>query len=218
MNTSGEVEDINQYLSDFPSTRRNFKDICTSKRTLTFGTEDECLKYNKENPKHASKAYRKVKAMLAKNRQVLEKQMDKYHLDALFMPISAQGIPSYRVREIYTWVYPLASNSGLPSLAIPCTYSKRGLPVSIELIGRINEENTLLNIAERWYNKYQPLHFPDYQNSNLGLSELSEVQFNNFKTLLGYHLFTHYLKKHADIRITPKQINQAIASLRENLS
>ena len=144
--------------------------------------------------------------------------MDKYHLDALFMPISAQGIPSYRVREIYTWVYPLASNSGLPSLAISCTYSKRGLPVSIELIGRINEENTLLNIAERWYNKYQPLHFPDYQNSNLDLSELSEAQFNNLKTLLGYHLFTHYLKKHADIRITPKQINQAIASLRENLS
>ncbi|MCE2983803.1 MAG: amidase [Parachlamydia sp.] len=56
-NLSGEIEEINHYLSRFPSTRESFNDICRSGRTLSFGGTQGCLEHEKLTAPKKSEHY-----------------------------------------------------------------------------------------------------------------------------------------------------------------
>ncbi|HSF33765.1 MAG TPA: amidase [Candidatus Tectomicrobia bacterium] len=55
------------------------------------------------------------------------------------------------------------SLTGLPALALPCGFTRAGLPVSMQLIGRAWEENTVLRVgyayeqAAGWYRRRAPI-------------------------------------------------------------
>jgi aspartyl-tRNA(Asn)/glutamyl-tRNA(Gln) amidotransferase subunit A len=60
-------------------------------------------------------------------------------------------------------VFTVSANlSGLPALSVPCGFTPAGLPVGLQLTGRMFEEGTLLRIGgayermTRWYDKRQP--------------------------------------------------------------
>ena len=78
-NMAGEIQDINQYLSSFPSTSKNFADICESGRTQTFAGIKGCLKHIKDTAKKNSQVYHAVLRMFLKNRKYVEAIMRKNH-------------------------------------------------------------------------------------------------------------------------------------------
>jgi amidase len=209
-NAAGEVMQINDYLALFASTRKNFTDICHSKRTRSFGTLKACLDYAKTNPSPASKTYRNVKAMLVKNRSMVEGKMNKYKLNALIMPISTKGIATYDIDTINTWRYPLSSNSGLPSLAFPIKYNDKGMPMGIELIGKFNQENTLIAIVQKWSLAFATPHFPTLKKSNHDLNKLNCAQFNNIKTLIGWKTYYHFLIDHDAYKLKAKHFKNLV--------
>ena len=43
----------------------------------------------------------------------------------------------------------LANIAGLPALSLPCGWSADGLPVGVQLVGRPDDEATLLDLAQR---------------------------------------------------------------------
>jgi aspartyl-tRNA(Asn)/glutamyl-tRNA(Gln) amidotransferase subunit A len=49
--------------------------------------------------------------------------------------------------DIYTISINLA---GLPAISVPCGFSKAGLPIGMQLIGRAFEEETLLRAAHAY--------------------------------------------------------------------
>jgi amidase len=55
------------------------------------------------------------------------------------------------------------SLTGLPSLAVPCGFTRAGLPASLQLIGRAWEESTLLHVGfayeqhAGWYQRRAPI-------------------------------------------------------------
>lgn len=76
-NQAGEIQDVNEYLASFPSTRKNFRDICKSNRTRNFGTIKECLHFIKNMAKKNSKSYQKAQAIFDQNRTYVQKIMSK---------------------------------------------------------------------------------------------------------------------------------------------
>jgi len=148
-NMAGEIQDVNDYLKSFPSTRKSFGDICLSNRTQTFDGIKGCLKHIKDTAKRDSKAYKAALKIFARNRNYVESIMKQHHLDALLMPLSAEGSASYELEKVNTGRIALSSNSGLPAIVINAGYTDGPIkmPVGIELIGKQYTEGELIGMA-----------------------------------------------------------------------
>lgn len=192
-NMSGMIQDINKYLISFPSTRKNFQDICQSDRTRTFGDSQECIKFMKSIPNHSSKQYIQALAIFEKNRKYIEKIMKKYNLDALFIPISTVGIATSDPLRINSWQASVSSNSGLPSIVMNIGYSQN-MPIGIELVGAQFNEGTLIEIAYSYEQNFPSMEIPKMPEPNNLLLNFSIPEMNNLITLLGRESYERVLK------------------------
>ncbi|RDI42538.1 amidase [Aquicella lusitana] len=193
LNEAGEVQDVNEYLDTYPATRRNFRDICESDRTRTFGSVNDCLQFMKKLPKRNSERHTEVLELLANNRQYVEKMMETEHLDALMMPIASTGVATYDDFKVNTWQAPVSSNAGLPSLSFNIGYINQ-MPVGIELIGKAYSENTLIEMAYAYEKHAPPRLKPILPVSNPFTASLSIAGMNNLFTLLGARTYQYVLK------------------------
>lgn len=209
-NTAGDVELINQYLRRFPSTRKNFRDICESGRTQTFGSKQQCLDYIKTNPKLNSKAYKAVQKRIKKNQQLIHALMHKKNIHALLLPITKSGASTYNLFDIYTWRYPLSSNAGLPGLAVPIGLNKKNLPIGIELIGKFGSDALLIAIAKCWYDKYARLKPPQLLVPERDLSAMEDNQWNQLKHWIGWQTYKHFLAHNPAQKLSPGDFTMII--------
>jgi aspartyl-tRNA(Asn)/glutamyl-tRNA(Gln) amidotransferase subunit A len=90
--------------------------------------------------------------------------------DAVVMPTTPT--PAYRIGErsgdplqMYLGdVFTVSANlAGLPAISIPCGFSAAGLPIGVQLTGRMFDEATLLRIADAherdtaWWKRHPPI-------------------------------------------------------------
>ncbi|MCE2983833.1 MAG: hypothetical protein LW832_09740 [Parachlamydia sp.] len=109
-------------------------------------------------------------------------------LDALLMPLSAFGIPSYDAYDMNTWTIPLSSNSGLPAITAIAGFFK-GLPVGVEFIGKMYGEKELIEMAYA-YERIQPRQPPLMPAPQaLPLKQYTISALNNLFTAIGYRSF-----------------------------
>lgn len=147
-NQSGEIDDINHYFQVTPGPIRNFKELCHSKKTRTFGTTQDCLKFMKSVPAKNSTPYKGVLSVFKRNKDYVEALMDKQQLDALLIPITPHGTPTYDEKLVNTWQAPVSSNAGLPAIALIAGFHpKNKLPIGFELIARQLDEPRLIEMA-----------------------------------------------------------------------
>lgn len=192
LNQAGEIHDINYYLSIYPATRKNFQDICESDRTRNFGNIQKCLQFMK-NTKPSS-AVSRAYAIFSKNKKYVENVMNKYHLDALFIPISTQGSATYDAMSVNTWRAPVSSNTGMPSIAFIIGYLQN-MPVGIELVARQYAEPTLLEMAYAYEKHSAPRQAPVMPSANNQMTSKSIAEINNYITELGQQAYENVLIK-----------------------
>lgn len=193
-NQAGEIQDVNEYLASFPSTRKNFRDICESNRTRNFGTIKDCLHFIKNVPSKSSKSYQKAQAIFDKNKIYVQKVMEKNNLDALLIPITTQGSATYDGMTVNTWRAPVSSNSGLPSININVGYNaETNLPIGVELVGKQFHEGILIEIAYAYEMQTPKKINPIMPEEDSTLLNLSIPDLNNLFTLLGKNAYEEVL-------------------------
>jgi amidase len=79
-------------------------------------------------------------------RDILVAFMDDADLDAIAYPVSTRPAAIIGGEQEH-FDCTLAVFSGLPAIAIPAGFTRDGLPVGIELLGRPFQESTLIAIA-----------------------------------------------------------------------
>ncbi|MCW8496071.1 amidase [Fluoribacter dumoffii] len=193
-NQAGEIQDVNEYLASFPSTRKNFRDICESNRTRNFGTIKDCLHFIKNVPSKSSKSYQKAQAIFDKNKIYVQKVMEKNNLDALLIPITTQGSATYDGMTVNTWRAPVSSNSGLPSININVGYNaETNLPIGVELVGKQFHEGILIENAYAYEMQTPKKINPIMPEEDSTLLNLSIPDLNNLFTLLGKNAYEEVL-------------------------
>jgi aspartyl-tRNA(Asn)/glutamyl-tRNA(Gln) amidotransferase subunit A len=222
-NQAGEIQEVNEYLASFPSTRKSFRDICESNRTRNFGSIKDCLNFIKNTASKTSAPYQRALAIIAKNRFYVQKIMDKNHLDALLMPITTQGAATYNAMTVNTWRAPISSNSGLPSISINVGYTDdTHMPIGIELTGKQFQEGTLLEIAYA-YEMHAPAKIsPSMPEENSALLHFSIPELNNLFALLGKNAYETVLihdKKSTELshELTPERFRKITADTIEKV-
>jgi len=191
-NQAGEKNDINKYLASYPSVRKNYKDICISKRTSVFGSEKECLKFNGKLYDTNSMEYKKALEIFSKNKNYVEEIMDKNNLDALLIPVSSTGTATYNPHAMRN--EKIASNAGLPGITINVGYTpKSNMPIGFELIGRQYSEGKLIEMAYAYEQSISKKLLPPIKTSNSFLERLDINQYNNLLTQIGYDSYEKVL-------------------------
>lgn len=220
-NMAGMREDVDRYLSSSPSVRKNFQDLCASNRIRVFGEVPECIKFFTSMPIKYGSKYESALKLFAKNRTYVEELMKQEKLDALLIPISTVGIATYDPYEVNTWLAPVASNSGLPSITINFGYHNQ-MPVGVELIGTQFSEGKLIEMAYAYENKSHPRIKPKMPLENKKLQKLDIPAYNNLITNIGYKTYMGVLINNVGNqpkKLQAKQfrtiVNKEISSLTE---
>jgi len=216
-NMAGMRQDVDAYLQSFPAARKNFIDICTSNRTHIYGDEKKCLHFIHAMPKKSGQEYQAVLAMFSQNKTYIENIMRMQHLDALLIPITSSGLPTYERAQFNTVNAPVASNAGLPSIVINMGYSEgERLPIGFELIGQQFAEGKLIEMAYAYEKHAKPRLVPNMPPVNTTMTSFTIPQMNNLFVLLGSESYEQILKNHSiqDLKpsvfkkITIESINQ----------
>lgn len=193
-NQAGEKEDISTYLSSYPAVRKNYPDICNSNRTRVFGTVKECSQFIKKLPKKYGYQYNEAINIFSKNRIYVESIMDKYHLDALLIPVSTTGSATYISKQIINEL--LSSNAGLPGITINIGYTTPGkMPIGIELIGRQFTEGKLMGMAYAYEKNTSNKMLPSIPKGNAALERLDIPEYNNLLMNIGFDTYKMILSK-----------------------
>jgi amidase len=206
LNQAGELEDINRYLASYPAVRKDFHDICMSKRASILGTPTHCLQVSAGFPKKGSAQYRQVLRIFQKNRAYVETIMERDHLDALLVPASSTGSATYDARAFLNGI--LASNAGLPGITMNVGYTASdSMPIGVELIGRQFAESTLIELAYG-YEQYATKVLPRMPGANVNTTRLDIAAYNNLLTRIGYETYKRVFEASKPdqfpIRLTPE--------------
>lgn len=195
LNMAGTFQDVNAYLITHPTDRKNFQDICKSNKTRAFGNVQECLKLIRKTPTKYSPQYYQALTIFKNNRNYVQSVMNKYHLDALLIPISTNGSATYQALKINSWQASVSSNAGLPSIVFNIGYDqKNNMPIGVELIGRQFDEGTLIEMAYSYEQHSLPRKIPVMPNANTMLENLSIAKLNHLFTQLGADAYEEVLK------------------------
>ncbi|MCQ6268123.1 amidase [Fictibacillus sp. WQ 8-8] len=110
-----------------------------------------------------------------KFRREIENVMAQHQLDAILFP-DVQILPPLK-KELYKekWTvltFPtntlISSQSGLPSISMPGGFTKDGIPVGVQIMGKAFDEATLLKIAYSFEHHASPRKAPDIQREFVG--------------------------------------------------
>lgn len=208
-NRAGEYQQMNEYLSSFPSTRKSYEDICQSGRTMVFGSVDNCLKDLKDIPRLNGKIYKSILARFENNRKIIEKQMQAKRIDILLIPVSRVGIATYDIEKINSGRMPVSSNSGLPSLVLPIGIY-RGMPVAVEVIGKFNTDPQLISLAKTIEDSLNVNSVPKLHHAKSNLNKLSIPEYNNLLSRIGFDSFKHWIKGTANSLVTVAEFNESV--------
>ena len=99
-----------------------------------------------------------------KTRTLIRNDFDKAfeEVDAILTPTSPT--PAFKFGEksedpismYLSDIYTISTNlAGLPGISVPCGFSKEGLPVGMQLIGKAFEEEQLLSVANAYDQEHQ---------------------------------------------------------------
>ena len=198
-NEAGEGEDVEKYLASYPAKIKNYLDICIGNKSLIFDSEKDCSGYLSSLPKRNSKEYQLAQNNIEKNRKYIEEYMNKYHLNALIIPVSRYGIANYGRTSFEN--EKLASNSGLPAITFPIGYSRSGMPIGVELIGKKWHEKDLIAIAYAYEKKYFEKIFPILPKENLKFMTMSDKEYNESIFEYGQKIYEDVIKNKG--KLTP---------------
>ncbi|WP_114993159.1 amidase [Synechococcus sp. UW179A] len=197
-NMAGEAEEVNQYLSSFASTRKSYQDICSSGRTRL--SEKTCFGHIESLAPKYSEQYAAALNTFEKNKNYLEGLMRKDNVDALLMPLSSWQPPSY-YDDMYrtaTTESPVASNSGLPAIALIAgwTPATPAMPIGFELIGFQYGEGDLIGLAQAYSSGLPGRPLPELKagNGDFSFEEICVQGINNFITEAGWRSYQQFLK------------------------
>jgi aspartyl-tRNA(Asn)/glutamyl-tRNA(Gln) amidotransferase subunit A len=215
---AGGAEDVNRYLASFPSTRRDYRDICTSKRTKIFGNERECIQFFLSMPKKHGQEYNQVLKHFSSNRSSVESVMNQYHLDALILPIYSRGAinVNFHRKDINCQV---SSNTGFPSIVIVAGYTKDTiqLPVGLEIVGKTYDEALLMKIAFAWEQNNPPRKIPLLDKTE-DINIISDIpHFNNFVTIIGNTTYNKFLKNHDRQTLSGAIFKKIVDNIKNNI-
>lgn len=215
-NQAGEREDIDEYLAQFPAACKNFTTLCQSNRTRTFGNPSECVKFMRKLPRRGSRKYKRVLQIFEQNKKYVETILKEKKLDAVVLPVTRKGSATYDIFTITSWLAPLASNSGLPSIVLNAGYrTLDGMPVGIELIAKQFDEQALLAMAYT-YEKKSPKRIPPILlESTVSYSEYSIREMNSLISELGASTFYLVLKDKKPSMLTPEIFRKIFVKLIE---
>ena len=99
-----------------------------------------------------------------KTRTLIRNDFDKAfeQVDAILTPTSPT--PAFKFGEksedpismYLSDIYTISTNlAGLPGISVPCGFSKEGLPIGMQLIGKAFEEEKLLSVANAYDQEHQ---------------------------------------------------------------
>lgn len=217
-NMAGEIEEVNEYLSSFPSTRANYDDLCRSDRTQIAFEMNECFKHIRETASKGSQEYNASIRKFDKNRTYVEEVMDQNKLDAMIVPIDSRGVAGDGQTEGLNCI--VASNSGLPSIGIIAGYTNGPIqmPVGMEIIGRRFSEPTLLEVAFAYEQKSGQRILPSLVRNvpvTSPLDSLTIRDLNRLFTNIGWVTYQEVLKVGKRESLTPEVFRKIISSVLE---
>ncbi len=99
------------------------------------------------------------KAQQGRTLFIKEYQKALSQCDAILMPIEPMGPTKFGelindpIQNMLADIYTCQTPTGLPSLAIPCGFMKNGLPVGMQLLGKMFNEDLLLNLGYTYQQK-----------------------------------------------------------------
>ncbi|MFL0739940.1 MAG: amidase [Prochlorococcus sp.] len=202
-NMAGEVQDIDQYLGSFASTRKSYRDICLSERAI-IGVQG-CLGHIESTPSKYSPSYYQALETFEQNRSYVEGVMREDGIDALLMPLSAWQAPSYYsdVLLTATTFLPVASNAGLPAIALIGGWTPESptMPVGFELIGYKYGEGDLIGLAHAYALKLPDRPLPDLEvaDNPSPFTGVCLQGINYFITQAGWHGYNQFLRDSKNI-------------------
>ena len=206
-NMAGEVQDVDQYLGSFASTRKNYRDICLSERTRL--SVQDCLGHIESIAPKYSPSYYRALGIFDKNRTYVEGLMRKDRIDALLMPLSSWRAPSYYsdVLLTATTFSPVASNAGLPAIALVggWTSASPAMPVGFELIGYKYGEGDLIGLAHAYASQLPDRPLPNLKaaDDSLPFVKMCLQGINYFITQAGWRGFKQFLSDSKEKNIDP---------------
>jgi amidase len=210
-NQAGEIEDVDTYLKNTTGQIKSFNDICHSDRSKNFGNKQSCLQFMRSIPTKKSAAYQKVLSIFDKNKIYVENIMNEQKLDALLMPIAKSGIATYDERQVNTWQAPVASNAGLPAIAlIAGIHPTQSLPVGFELIGKQYSEPLLIQMAFAYESSTPLRDSPKMPEENENLLPLKIEEINTICTEFGKQAYFSILKKGKPKDLTPRKFQPVV--------
>ena len=189
--------DLNQYLENFGS-----EDIDSLAEIVDKGLYHQAIEGalgRSRNNEFDQQAYQQAYAVRAELRELIEKTMESYRLDALVYPTIGE-------LQVYTGESQggsncsMSANSGLPAISVPAGFSTNGLPIGLELLGSFMEDTRLVSIAYQIENllktRQTPLATPPLVNGRApspSTAELALVQ--NGLSLSGSFVYDQTVQK-----------------------
>jgi len=149
--------DLNQYLTSFGS-----KDMSSLADIVDQGLYHAAVEGalgRSRSSEFDEQAYQEAYAVRAELRELIEKTMESYRLDALLYPTIGE-LQVYTGESQAGSNCSISANSGLPAISIPAGFSANDLPVGMELLGTFLNDTRLVSIAYQIENLLQVRQTP----------------------------------------------------------
>jgi amidase len=174
---------VDATFATFPAARRDWRDVCTSRRIRPEWSAEECEAAGASSPEEERQAVDRI----AGNQRNAVAAMDRLRLDALLYPVDGRGgARSDESPDITCFV---ASAAGLPAAAFPIGLDARGLPVGLELLGRPRADEALVAMMAAFERARGPLPPAPHAPGRADLARLDIARQNELRLRLGWSAF-----------------------------
>jgi aspartyl-tRNA(Asn)/glutamyl-tRNA(Gln) amidotransferase subunit A len=179
----GFARRVDATFATFPAARRDWRDVCTSRRIRPEWSAEECEAAGASSPEEERQAVDRI----AGNQRNAVAAMDRLRLDALLYPVDGRG--GARGDESPDITCFVASAAGLPAAAFPIGLDARGLPVGLELLGRPGDDEALVAMMAAFERARGPLPPARRAPGRADLARLDIARQNELHLRLGWSAF-----------------------------